>query len=83
MNKKVYELIYLFTLTCVRLLHVMIRLKLARPFWPTKVRPTKVRPPFTLGVKAKKNKGPTLSIFGLLFGPKLLNKCYNIDVRTY
>jgi hypothetical protein len=32
---------------------------------------------FTLGVKGQKNLGPTLSIFGLLFGPKLL-----INART-
>ncbi len=31
--------------------------------------------------QARNNLGPSLSIFGLLFGPKLLIKCYNIDVR--
>jgi len=31
----------------------------------------------TLGVRAEINLGPTLSIFGLLFGPKLL-----INART-
>jgi hypothetical protein len=36
---------------------------------------------FTLGVRAKKNLGPTLSIFGLQIDPQVTNKCYNIDVR--
>ncbi len=27
---------------------------------------------FTLGIRVEKSWGPTLSIFGLLFGPKLL-----------
>ncbi len=53
---------------------------------------SKVRPAFTLGVRAKKNKGPTLCIFGLWFGPKLLinartlmsghiDKCWNMGPK--
>jgi len=53
---------------------------------------SKVRPAFTLGVRAKKNKGPSLSIFGLWFGPKLLinartlmsghiDKCWNMGPK--
>ncbi len=38
-------------------------------------------PLYTTSQSRKKLGGPTLSIFGLSFGPKLLINCQNIDVR--
>ncbi len=41
-----------------------------------------IRPTFTLGVRTKKNLGPTLSIFlACCLAPKLLINARNFDVR--